>query len=384
MNARRKKFLIRLIILGSLVFLIVLFLILRNNEVIAEAMTNTFGRAYHFIVSYLFGYIPISIFGLAIFGIIAYVIVWLVRLIKHLKKNGSRFSSKYYFNIAYVFLSIGLVYILTAGMAYNRASLPFATFEGEVTQEEYIEIAYYFLEDYNKVANELEFDEETGALIRPYTTKEINSLLKEEFSKLDSDYFYAQNGNIKEFYLLSYIYTELHITGVTFVPFAEGNINRLSTASEYGFVMAHEMAHTVGVMREEDANLVAFYICYTSEDPYLRYNAYTRTFTSLYPFLLAGGGIDAYAKFLQAIDSKITLDRAYTNSYWSSFTLLDDIGSFFNDIYLYFMGNEGTISYTDNIDTDVSEDEEGEIVYTISSYSRYQNMYLNFYYDENS
>ena len=359
-----------------------MFLILRQNSIVAEFITNTFGRYYQFIATYLFSFIPISILGLGVLALFIYLTIWLIRYIRHLKRNGKRFSSQYWFKLGYISLSLGLIYLLTAGMAYNRLPLNSPSYNVKDVQEsEYLNIANYFLDDYNYVTNQLTFNDETGEVINPYSLKEINEILHREFSKLDRDYFYSKVPQVKEFHLLSYFYRELQIIGVTFVPLAEANLNNLMTKSEYPFTAAHEIAHTLGVMREEDANLVAFYICYTSNNPYFRYSAYQRTFSSLYPFVLASENYDGYQNFINKLDEKIINNMLYDQQYWSNYHLLDDVGDFFNNIYLFLSGNKGTSSYDDNIDTGINQNPDGSIKYTINSFSRYQNLYLYFYFN---
>lgn len=378
----KKKFWINLSVLILLIILLIVFLLLRQNVQVAEFITNTFGRYYQFIATYLFSYIPISLLGVGILALIIYLIVWLVHYIRHLKRNGKRFSSQYWFKLGYISLSLGLIYLLTAGMAYNRLPLDSPAYNvKEVDESEYMDIANYFLDDYNEVTNKLTFNEDTGEVINPYSLKEMNEILKREFSKLDQNYFYQAIPQIKEFHLLSYFYRELQIIGVTFVPLAEANLNNLMTKSEYPFTAAHEIAHTLGVMREEDANLVAFYICYTSNDPYFRYSAYQRTFSSLYPFVLTRLGLNGYQAFVNKLGEKIINNMRYDQQYWSNYHLLDDVGNFFNNIYLFLSGNKGTSSYNDNLDTDINQNPDGTIKYTIGSFSRYQNLYLYFYFN---
>ena len=382
MSQHKKRFWINFAVLILLIILLIMFLILRQNSIVAEFITNTFGRYYQFIATYLFSFIPISILGLGVLALFIYLTIWLIRYIRHLKRNGKRFSSQYWFKLGYISLSLGLIYLLTAGMAYNRLPLNSPSYNVKDVQEsEYLNIANYFLDDYNYVTNQLTFNDETGEVINPYSLKEINEILHREFSKLDRDYFYSKVPQVKEFHLLSYFYRELQIIGVTFVPLAEANLNNLMTKSEYPFTAAHEIAHTLGVMREEDANLVAFYICYTSNNPYFRYSAYQRTFSSLYPFVLASENYDGYQNFINKLDEKIINNMLYDQQYWSNYHLLDDVGDFFNNIYLFLSGNKGTSSYDDNIDTGINQNPDGSIKYTINSFSRYQNLYLYFYFN---
>lgn len=133
-------------------------------------------------------------------------------------------------------------------------------------------------------------------------------------------------------------------------------------------------------MREEDANLLAFYVLLNSDDPFLKYSAFMWTFSSLNIFPLAYGGYECYQEFVANLNPKIIKDNAYRYYFWESHNLFERVGNFFNNLYLYVFGNDGTSSYQDNIDISASENPDGTINYTIESFSRYQKMYLYFYY----
>ena len=60
-----------------------------------------------------------------------------------------------------------------------------------------------------------------------------------------------------------------------FNPFTgEAQVNKQSPHFMQGFVIAHEMAHQLGIAAEDDANLQAYIICETSGNTNLQYSAY--------------------------------------------------------------------------------------------------------------
>ena len=222
-----------------------------------------------------------------------------------------------------------------------------------------------------------EFNDD-GSMVRPCSYNEIYDALKEEYQKLDSDYFLSYSSTPKPMYLLSWLYSQLQITGVTFPITNEANFNIDAPTSDMPFTIAHEMAHTKGVMREEDANLVAAYICLNSDNSYLRYSGYLTTYFSLYSLVQATNNEDMYKDFCNSLNPKIIKDVNYINNYWKSHDLLGSISKFFNDIYLMLSQSQTTEAYVDHEDT--SSHQEGEkTIYKINSYSPYQGLLINYY-----
>lgn len=78
------------------------------------------------------------------------------------------------------------------------------------------------------------------------------------------------------------------------------------------------MAHSKGAMPEEDANLVAAYICLNSEDPYIRYSGYDVCFWSLESFVMATNNKQNVEEFYNSIDDNIYRNNNYEYDYWTN------------------------------------------------------------------
>jgi hypothetical protein len=87
------------------------------------------------------------------------------------------------------------------------------------------------------------------------------------------------------------------------------------------------------------------------------------------------GDDQAYARLFNRFIPQIKQDFRYQGQFWSNYTLLNDIATFFNDVYLRIMGNDGVISYIDvpTIGTIVDGDQTIDV---IEQFSPYQKLYL--------
>ena len=376
MSKYQKRFCSSLITLGSILLTFVVLILLRLSPEVSEWWSRTISRAEQTFNTYLLGWIPFSFFELFIIAMALFVLGWMALTIRHLVRFGFRGSSQYWLKFGIVLSLVFTVYMGTAGMEYNRKPVDIPQHTELIDDPlRYKDVGSYFQTDFNECSEKLSYRED-GSLICPYTAKEMHQIMDVEFKRLDSDYYTKVTSHAKHMNLFGWLYRELQITGVAFGPTGEANVNPLATSGEYAFTMAHEIAHTKGIIREEDANLVAAYICLTSSDPYLRYSGYMCTIDSLGYLVKCTNVADDYKNFRYGYTTQIAADAKYINEYWKKHDLLGKISNWMNDLYLKLQGDKGTVSYTDNIDV-VKVDTE----YKVKKYSRYQALYMWMYID---
>lgn len=361
------------ILLLMIAFLIVLG-VLKNSVEIAEAWTRTFGRWYtktfgEFNEKFSFSITEVS-----------FVIV-IISCVVFLAWGFSLLGNKKIWPFIHRMLMVSLIvvgtitiYNASVGMAYVRKPLPLERYKGEIKKEEFVQIATYFVEDCNDCANQLEFDDK-GEIVLPYSKKDMIEKLRVEFIRLTDDYYNSYTPMAKAL-ISSPLFTSVSIVGMYFGVLGEANYNTHSTNAELPFYIAHEMAHGKGVMREDDAQLLATYICLTSEDSLFRYSAYYNTMDRILNILTYTDNKDDYKNVKSQISEKVWTNFNYIYDHWKGEAFLSEFGDKVNDIYLKLFGQKGgTSSYTDT-DTDV--DDQGKVAYL----SNYQSIYFKIYYDK--
>ena len=366
------------LVMSSLLLLMIIFLIvilcLKTNVKIAETWTRTFSRGYIALFGTISETVPFSLTELLfIIAIISSVVLlaWGFCLLG----NGNRWA--FINRVLIVSLTIvGAITMYNASvtMAYNRKALPLERYNGEIKKEEFVQIATYFVEDFNNCSDQLTFDEK-GEIVAPYSQKELNKKLKEEFAKLDNDYYNPYTPGAKPL-LTSGLFTTVSIVGMFFGTLGEANYSTYSTNAELPMYIAHEMCHAKGVMREDDAQLLSLYICLNSEDPLLRYSAYWFSIDSIIDIINSSDTPEQRSEVIKMINQKIRNNFTYVVNHWQGMTFLSDLGDKINNLYLKISGQKnGTIAY---IDTDTEVDEEtGEVI----SLSNFQSIYFKMYYD---
>lgn len=376
----KKAIFAKIYALSAIILFFVALIIIRLFAASSDFWTKTYYRFLQSIFGPLISLIPFSIaevffilFGVTIIVLIVFIIIDLS------KKRGLSGLNKT-LALLLVATSTFTYYFSTAGVAYGRYLVDVPQYQESVENTEYVPVVEYFISDFNACADELDFNEE-GSVIKPYTIRELSALLKIEFDRLESDYFTGFTPNVKPMFL-SFIFREFNITGISFAPTTEPNINYLTPDSQIVSTMAHEIAHSKGAMREQDANLVAAYVLLNSDVPYLRYSGYFTTFYSLITLANYVGDDDKYSELSNTLRPEIKGDYRYSREYWKQYNFLDDVATWFNNLYLMIVGNEGVSSYVDNPDVEETTDPEtGDTIYYISEYSPYQKLYFSFYFE---
>ncbi len=99
--------------------------------------------------------------------------------------------------------------------------------------------------------------------------------VKDAFKKYcrENEYISWFNSNPK-LISLSPVMTYTHISGLYSFFTGEANINFNYPDFVFPFTVAHEMAHQRGIAREDEANFVAFLVCISSDNDYVKYSGY--------------------------------------------------------------------------------------------------------------
>lgn len=372
-----KQFLAKNGLLFALLFTFLGLFTLMQFPLIAEWWTVTLSRLYQIQWGWLIALIPFSIMEMLFVGWITLLVINLLKVLSALRQTHWARVGKGLRSVAVWLLIMTNLYVATAGMAYQRLPVQIPQYQGNVPYTDYVTVIESFRDDFNAQAAQLAFDE-TGSVMNPHSLATLNTLIHEGFNQLDPRYFTSYSTTIKPL-LTSFLYREFHITGVHFAPSTEALVNTLIPDALLPFTMAHELAHAKGVMREDDANLVAMYICLTSADPFIKYSGYFNTFYALLNLSRYIGEPSRYQALYQSLVQPIRRDYQFQGQYWAQYDVLDRFARWVNDTYLKLFGTDGVTSYVDVPVITVIEDGENTIE-VISQFSPYQKLYFYLYF----
>ncbi len=137
------------------------------------------------------------------------------------------------------------------------------------------------------------------------------------------------------------------ISGIYTFFTGESNINTVFAPYSIPFTMAHEYSHQRGIGPENEAEFSAFLICLESDDPYIRYSAYSQAAITLSNLLFEYDKdlfYECFARFPEFLFYDILNSSKSYEEY--SKTALDEVASTINDKYLKANSDKGVVSYS--------------------------------------
>ncbi|MBP5159993.1 MAG: DUF3810 domain-containing protein [Lachnospiraceae bacterium] len=129
--------------------------------------------------------------------------------------------------------------------------------------------------------------------------------------------------------------SHLNITGFFFPFTVEANVNTDIPDYSTAFVMCHELSHTKGFMREDEANFIGCVACEESDNDLLAYSGYMEA------LILSGNALyksdpKLYDEVRPYYREGVLRDLEDNSRYWAEFkdTKASEIGEKMNDTYL--------------------------------------------------
>ncbi len=372
MKLKYKKAVYRLIAIGCLLLFIVLFLLLRKSETVSEYFfARGFARGYAYIAGNIASVFPFSLFDVFVTAAIIALVVSVGFCIFYLVKNRKIKAIALLERLIIAACTVALLYTGVASGNYYRKELPLEKYEGEQLPKETLAALLATLyDDFSAVSDRLERDE-NGVAVNPYSFSELNALIHKEYARqMTDDYFNSFIPDAKQGIYSDFLRCE-GICGITFLPTGDAVINAQNPPCYNVVVTAHELAHAAGVMREGDANLVAYTLLLQSEDDYLRYCGYMYALNDLEWVLYRTDKTLYQQIYREHYPQAAALEYKNEWKEWNEKNnFLEDIGDFFNDIYLKINGaTNGTESYSDASTYTPVLDNEGAVVEIKVSYS---------------
>lgn len=298
------------------------------------------------LVGSITNFLPASLYECAAVLLIAGGVALAAGLIVLLAKKSYARAARWLYRLAVAVLAVLLAFGLMYAPLYERKSAVSALGLTEISadEESVFLAAQYYIGELNALSEKLERDE-SGNILAACSFSELADKLNAEYNTL-CDYFASYEVRPKEVGL-SVAMSYLGITGIYIPFFAEANVNTDIPSYELPSTMAHEMAHAKGVSRENEANNVSYVLCIRSEDDYIRYSGLMNAAARLLNAL----DEDNFSVLYETLSPEIKKEYANASAHYKKYEgIIDEISSFFNDLFLKSNGVAGgTKSYGETV-----------------------------------
>jgi hypothetical protein len=216
----------------------------------------------------------------------------------------------------------------------------------KISDEELYDAAKYLVNKVNDYSNQINCN--TGSFSEmPYGISEMNEKLINSFEVFSENnrFLKTHNSKIKPIAssrLLSYT----QVMGIYTFFTGEANINTNFPDYTLPFTAAHELAHQRGISREDEANMIAFFICIEADDEYIRYSG----FLNMYEFVSAAlysTDKNLFTEIDSMLAPKVKNELLSYGDFFDSYSdsTSAKVTEAVNDVYLKSQGAGGNKSY---------------------------------------
>jgi hypothetical protein len=302
---------------------------------------------------------PVSLAEVLLGALGLWLAIGVVRFVRSLGRTGpARAVGRGLLRLAALSGVLYLVFVAAWGLNHQR--LPFAEVAGydtaPPTTAELDELATALVDEVNRLRPLLEEDA-SGVSRLPHDEAELLELLCAAYDACGGLHpsLFAPPG-VPRRPALSPVLSAWWISGI-YSPFtAEAHVNAQIPESQVAFSIAHELAHSLGFARENEANYVAWLACSRSDDPTVRYSGYR----SAAMRVLSALSVTAPERALELVTSLhpgVERDRGAISAFWQSKESVTTAAARgVNDAYLKSQGHAAGIeSYGMFVDLLVAE-----------------------------
>ena len=344
----RKKHLSAGACIGFAVFLLIftLYLVSCFSTKFADFINSTVSSWYRLAMAKFGELFPFSLFEILmiLMPVFVMLVIWLA--VRRFKSGEGRL--RLCLNFLSVILVIYSGHLLALGIGYNTTPISekLDITYVEVTEDNLAETLIYLREEVNELSADIERAED-GTASSGYSLEDMSKIICSSFDKFSKKHgfpesFESRAKEIKFSNAMSY----LSLSGIYTFYTGEANVNMLFPDYDIAFAAAHELSHQRGIMRENEANFMAYLVLSESEDSFMRYSAAL----SMYGYVASAlykTNPERYSEIAEGLCEGARADIMASDEISLKYgdTFLSDISKFVNDLFLKSNGTEGIVSY---------------------------------------
>ena len=279
-------------------------------------------------------------FFVLLFLMVAFLFLFIYHCVKKAYKKGF----DYFFRILMLLTVNITLFLFLWGMNNYRLDIEelFELDQGEITQEDLEDTYLWFIEETNRIKNQLN---EKDVL----DLEEIMLSTDEGFNVLASEYSFISSRDARVKPLgISELFSQSGYSGIYLYVFSEPTINIMPHITSLPFVASHEMAHQQGFASEDDANFVGFLAAAHHKKFFFRYSAYLSGMTYVGNSLYRTDQ-EAYKKLNVLIDDGVRKDLQERSEFWNNHIQprTEKVHNQMNDLFLKANNQpEGILNYS--------------------------------------
>jgi len=263
------------------------------------------------------------------------------------KQAGEKTGLNISLQLANFILILYIVFKLLWGLNYSRPSISdtLAIDDKKYNTHELVMLGDFLIQKVNTIEQKLNMQKAK----RIYSVRELQAGSKTAYDELaKSNSFFSYHVPSVKPVIFSWLITKIGIEGYYCPLSGEANVNMMTPAVTLPFITCHEISHTLGVAREDEANLVGYLVSIHSKDLNFQYAGYYEILRSVL-FEIRIKSPDDFAILFKKINAGTLADFKAEQEFWKKYN--GDMAAYMNTALDSFLKinnqKKGTDSYQD-------------------------------------
>lgn len=340
-----------------LTFLLVFFARLDNGWV-EHFFVPYIYKPLHYVIGGFCSLFPFSVTEVLVILFVIFAVWYIVRLIVRIVKQKHAWKHhlyKAFVNIVCV-VSVALFgFEICMGLNYYRYEaahyLDIEVKESNV--DELYDLCLMLADDMNEARSKLKENSDGISVLSDKNRYETGKAAMQAYKKLAKDYPILEGADIRNKPLWSSEFFSMALTTGIYIPYTfESNINVAVPEHTIPATMCHELTHSRGFMREDEANFLGYLACKYSDRADFNYSGAVMAFNYCLNELY-DEDIGLARKVVKKCDEGVINDMLYESEYWDEYfgNPVAETTDKVYDSYLQANGEEsGTKSYGEMVD----------------------------------
>lgn len=323
---------------------------LLNHQTWSEYYSRKIFPVIFWPVEFIASLIPVSLTEIVVIFAAASLVIWLIWLIYRFVRSADKgkFIYRLIFAAAILFSAISVSFTLLHGINYTRVPLDqtLSLDSPQRSPEELAEVTAWLANMMSQTRDGLQEDNNGCMILSTSLSQSLSDGSRAMDSAAASFPVLSGTDVPAKPVALSHYWSYTGITGMYFPFLGEANVNIDVPDSQLPMIICHEISHTRGIAREQDANLAGFLACISSDRNDFKYCAFQ------YAFLYCAWDLSmadeaAYTKIGVMIPDSVRRDWEQNAVYWAQFEgPVQETSTQINDSYLQAnYQEEGVRSY---------------------------------------
>lgn len=322
------------------------------------------GWVEHFFVPYIYTPLSyavgtfVSLFPFSVtelFVVVACLLsLWYIvrQIIQIVNQKGQRFKIIYKLVINILCTGAVALFLFEICMGLNYYRVSASEYLGlkveKSTPEQLYKVCKILVNDLNESRKQMQTDQNGVAILSDNSRFKTSVAAQKAYADLQKEYPFLKGASIKNKPLASSQFFSYFLTTGIYFPYTfESNINVAVPQFTIPATMCHELTHSRGFMREEEANFLGYLACLKSERADFNYSGSLMAFDYCFAKLYEADKTLA-TKIAYMCDSGVITDINAQSAYWQKYigTPISQAGDAVYDSYLQANGqSSGVKSY---------------------------------------